>query len=166
VCSSDLDEQLREWGGRLQWDPAVMKVRLPASDDEPIMTWDRHSPGPRPGLAMHRTVTCGCRKKHMLPVLALVYAAIRVAIGVARPGTWVRPVTVPSLELPHRPREPGEDVYSVASDGRLFIDLHERRWSRRAGAGGRQAVSQAAALPVRDPVPAGRPPPRRGIPAT
>jgi hypothetical protein len=121
------DEQLREWGGRLQWDPAVMKVLLPASDDKPIMTWDRHSPEPRPGLAMHRTVTCGCRKKHMLPVLALVYAGIRVATGLARPGIWVRPVTVPSLGLPRRPREPGEDVYSVASDGRLFIDLHERR---------------------------------------
>jgi len=32
------DEQLREWGGRLEWEPAVMKVLLPASDDEPITT--------------------------------------------------------------------------------------------------------------------------------
>jgi hypothetical protein len=120
------DEQLREWGRRLQWDPAVMKVQLPASDDEQIMTWDRHSPEPRPGLTTHRTVTCGCRTHYMLPVLALVYAGIRVATGLARPGTWVRPVTFRPPDLPCQPREPGEDIYSVAPDGRFVIDLHER----------------------------------------
>lgn len=35
------DEELREWGGRLQRDPVVLKVPLSSSDDEPIMTWDR-----------------------------------------------------------------------------------------------------------------------------
>jgi hypothetical protein len=120
------DEQLRDWGGRLQWGPSVMKVLLPSSDDELITTWRSQFPEPRPGVTTHRTVTCGCRRHHMLPVLALVYAGIRVATGLARPGTWVRPVAVPSLELPYRPREPGEGIYSVTSDGRLFIDLHER----------------------------------------
>ena len=121
------DEQLREWGGRLQWDPAVIKVELPASGDEPIMTWDRHSPAPRPGVATHRTVTCGCRTHYMLPVFALVYAGIRVATGLTQPGTWVRPLTYRPLDLPRRPREPGEGPYSIAPDGRLVIDLHERR---------------------------------------
>jgi len=120
------EEQLREWGGRLQWDAAVMKVLLPASDHEQIATWDRSSPEPRPGVSMHRTVTCGCRTHYLLPVLALVYAGIRAATGQARPGIWVRPVRRPLPGLPRRPREPGEDVYSVASDGRLLIDLHER----------------------------------------
>jgi len=62
----------------------------------------------------------------MLPVLALVYAGIRVATGLARPGTWVRPVTFRPPDLPRQPREPGEDIYSVAPDGRFVIDLHER----------------------------------------
>jgi hypothetical protein len=121
------DEELREWGGRLQWDPVVLKVPLPSSDDEPIMTWDRHSPEPRPGVSTHRTVTCACRTHYMLPVLALVYAGIRVATGQARPGTWVRPLAYRPPDLPRRPRESGEDIYSFDSGGRLVIDLHERR---------------------------------------
>jgi hypothetical protein len=121
------DEQICEWGGRLQWDPAVMKVQLPASDDELIMTWDRHSPEPRPGVTTHRTVTCGCRRHYTLPVLALVYAGIRVATGRVRPGTSVRPMKAQLPGLPRRPREPGEDIYSFGSNGKLIIDLHERR---------------------------------------
>ena len=121
------DEQLRDWGGRLQWNPAVKKIQLPAYDDEPIAIWVRHSPEPQPGVETHRTVTCACRTHYMLPVLALVYAGIRVATGLARPGTWVRPVTYRPADLPSRPRKPGEDIYSVAPDGRLVIDLHERR---------------------------------------
>lgn len=124
------DDELREWGGRLQWDPVVLKVLLPSSDDEPIMTWDRHSPGPRPGVSTHRTVTCACRTHYLLPVLALVYAGIRVATGQARPGTWVRPLACRLAGLTRRPREPGENIYSFYSfdsGGRLVIDLHERR---------------------------------------
>ena len=121
------DDELREWGGRLQWDPVVLKVPLPSSDDEPIMTWDRHSPEPRRGVSTHRTVTCACRTHYMLPVLALIYAGIRVATGQARPGTWVRPLACPPPGLPRRPREPGEDIYSFDDGGRLVIDLHERR---------------------------------------
>jgi len=49
-----------------------------------------------------------------------------VATGLARPGTWVRPVTFRPPDLPRQPREPGEDIYSVAPDGRFVIDLHER----------------------------------------
>jgi hypothetical protein len=120
------DEQLRE-SRRLQWAPAVKKVSLPASDDEAIRTWDRHSAEPQPGVATHRTVTCACRTHYMLPVLALVYAGIRVARGLARPGTWVRPVPcrLADLDLPRQAREPGEDIYAVV-DGKLVIDLHER----------------------------------------
>jgi len=121
------DEQLRDWGGRLQWEPTVMKILLPTSEDEPIMTWDRFSPEPRPGVTTHRTVTCGCRKHYMLPVLAVVYAGLRVATGLAQPGTWVRPLTYRPPDLPRRPREPGEDIYSFDSSGRFVIDLHERR---------------------------------------
>jgi hypothetical protein len=63
----------------------------------------------------------------MLAVLALVVASVRVATGLARPGTWVRPMSAPSLAvLPNWRREPGEDVYSFA-DERMVIDLHERR---------------------------------------
>jgi hypothetical protein len=126
-ASEYADEQLLEWGGRLEWQPAVMNVLLPASDDEQIMVRDCSSPDPRAGVSMHRTVTCGCRRHYLLPVLALVIAGIRVATGRARPGTWVRPVKRRPLGLPRRPREPGEDVYSLAADGRLLIDLHERR---------------------------------------
>ena len=67
------EEQLREWGGRLQRDPAVLKVPWPASDDRPIMTWNRHSPEPVAGAAMHRVVTCSCRKHYLLPALVLIY---------------------------------------------------------------------------------------------
>jgi hypothetical protein len=126
-ASEYADEQLREWGGRLAWEPAVMKVLLPASDDEPIMTWDRFSPEPHPGVSMHRTVTCGCRRHYLLPVLALVYGGIRVATGQARPGTWVRPLACPPPGLPRRLQEPGEDIYSFDDGGRLVIDLQERR---------------------------------------
>lgn len=64
----------------------------------------------------------------MLAVLALVVASVRVATGLARPGTWVRPMSTPPLaDFPTSRREPGDDVYSVAPDGRMVIDLHERR---------------------------------------
>jgi hypothetical protein len=118
------DEEVREWGGRLEWEPSVMKVLLPSSANEPITTWRCQDPEPLPGVAWTRGVTCGCRKQYMLPVLALVFAAIRVATGLAGPGTWVRPMRVPLLELPY---QPGESVYSINSDGKLVIDLHERR---------------------------------------
>lgn len=121
------DDELREWGGRLQWDPVVLKVPLPSSDDGPVMPWDRHSPEPCRGVSAHRAVTCACRTHYMLPVLALVYAGIRVATGRARRGTWVRPLAFPPPGLPHRPREAGEDIYSFDAGGRLVIDLHERR---------------------------------------
>jgi len=126
VAAEYADEELREWGGRLQWDPVVLKIPLPSSDDEPIMTWDRHSPEPSPGVSTHRTVTCACRTHYMLPVLALVYAGIRVATGQAQPGTWVRPLAYRPPDLPRRPRDPGEDIYSFDSIGRVVIDLHER----------------------------------------
>ena len=121
------DEELAAWGGRLEWDPAVMKVLLPGSLDESILTWDRHSPEPHPGVSTHRTVTCGCRRHYMLPVLALVAAGIRVELGLAQPGTWVRPVTYRHPDLLLKPREPGEDIYSVSEDGRILMDLRERR---------------------------------------
>lgn len=120
------DEELREWGGRMAWAPTVVKVELPSSGDEQIKSWDGQSPELRPGAQTHRTVTCGCRTHYMLPVLALVYAGIRVATGRARPGIWVRPLTFRPLDLLRQPREPGEDIYSFA-DGKLVIDLHERR---------------------------------------
>jgi hypothetical protein len=126
-ASEYADEQLREWGGHLQWDPEVLRVQMPASDDEEVMIWDRHSDGPHSSVATHRAVTCGCRRHYMLAVLALVVASVRAATGLARPGTWVRPMSAPSLaDFPNWRREPGEDVYSFA-DGRMAIDLHERR---------------------------------------
>jgi hypothetical protein len=70
-ASGYADEQLREWGGHLQWDPEVLRVQMPASDDEEVMIWDRHSGGPHSSVTTHRTVTCGCRRHYMLAVLAL-----------------------------------------------------------------------------------------------
>lgn len=115
------DEEIREWG-RLGWDATVMKI-LPGAGDEPIRVQDRQSPESRAGVALTRLVTCGCRRHHMLPVLALVFAGIRAATGLARPGTHVPPMTVPE---PCRPRAPRESIYSVSNDGRIVIDLHER----------------------------------------
>ena len=103
-----------------------MKVLLPDSPDGPILTWHRHSPEPHHGISTHRTVTCGCRTNYLLPVLALVAAGIRVEIGLALPGTWVRPVAYRPPDPLLNPIEPGDDVYSVSADGRLNIDLHER----------------------------------------
>ncbi|HET9896684.1 MAG TPA: hypothetical protein VFQ44_17275 [Streptosporangiaceae bacterium] len=93
------------------------------------MTWDQHSPEPRPGLALYRRVTCGCRTHDMLLVLALVAGGIRVAVGLTRPGTWVRPLTDRPPYLRDRPREPGEHVYSFSPDGMMLFDLHYQRFS-------------------------------------
>jgi hypothetical protein len=122
------NEQVSEWGGRKQWDPVVLKVVLPDSLDESFLTWDRHSPEPRRGAETHRTVTCGrCRTHYLLPVLALIAAGIRVWIGLARPGTWVRPLTYRPYDLLLPPRDPGEDIYSVSAGGHLVMDLRERQ---------------------------------------
>jgi hypothetical protein len=121
------DEQLREWGGHLQWDPEVIKVQLPASSDDEITIWDRHFPGPRSSVTTHRIVTCGCRKHYLVPVLALVYASVRVASGLARPGTWVRPMRAPTMADFPGWRGPDDDVYFFAPDGKLVIDLRERQ---------------------------------------
>lgn len=114
-------EELGEWGGRVGWDSAVMKIVVRGLDD-PIELADRQSPGGRPGLALVRCVTCGCRTQYLLPVLALVYAGIRACIGIAKPGTHVRPM--PPL-YPGEPRPPAESMYSFR-DGKMVVDVHER----------------------------------------
>jgi hypothetical protein len=116
------DEELRAWGGRLIWDSAVEKIVVNGPDDE-ICTMDRFSPQPCPGLDLTQTVTCGCRRLHMLPVLALFHTGLRAAMGIAKPGTHVRPM--PPRFPPFRPRPPGESVYSF-QDGKIVIDIHER----------------------------------------
>jgi hypothetical protein len=123
-----VNEQVGEWGGRMQWDPIVLKVVIPDSLDESFSTWGRHTPEPNRGAQLHRTVTCGrCRTHYLLPVLALISAGIRVAIGLARPGSWVRPVTYRPYDPLLPPREPGEDIYSISADGHLAMDLRERQ---------------------------------------
>jgi hypothetical protein len=116
------DEELRAWGGRLAWLPAVEKIVVNAPGDE-ICTMDRFSSEPRPGLPLVQQVTCGCRRQHLLPVLALVSAGLRASIGITKLGTHVR--SMPPRFPPFRPRPPGESLYSV-QDGKIVIDLHER----------------------------------------
>jgi hypothetical protein len=120
-ASQYADEELREWGGRLGWDPTVMKIVVRGLDD-PIELANRQFPEGSPGLALVRSVTCGCRTRYMLPVYALVYAGIRACIGIAKPGTHVRPM--PPRE-PSEPRPPGESMYLFRA-GKMLVDVHER----------------------------------------
>lgn len=120
-ASEYADAELRQWEGRVGWDPVVMKIVVRGLDD-PIELADRQSPGGRPGLALARTVSCGCRTQYLLPVYGLVYAGIRASIGIAKPGTHVRPMR---LRVPGERRPPGESVYSFR-DGMMVVDVHER----------------------------------------
>ena len=120
-ASQYADEELREWEGRVGWDPEAKKIVVRGLDD-PIELADRQSPGGRTGLALVRSVSCGCRTHYLLAVYALVYAGIRACIGIAKPGTHVRPMPMPEFS---EPRPPSESVYSFR-DGRMVIDVHER----------------------------------------
>jgi hypothetical protein len=120
-ASQYADEEIREWGGRVGWDPTVMKIVVRGLDD-PIELANRQFPEGSPGVALVRSVTCGCRTLYMLPVYALVYAGIRACIGISKPGTHVRPM--PARD-PSEPRPPAESVYSFR-DGKMLVDVHER----------------------------------------
>lgn len=116
------NEQVREWDGRLELAPSVMKI-LPVSDDEPIRVQDHESPESRAGVALTRVVTCRCRTHYLLPVLALAFAGIRVSAGLARPSTKVRPMT---MRVPGVAREAGESLYAVDAAERVVVDIRER----------------------------------------
>jgi hypothetical protein len=121
-ASEYADEELRQWDGHVGWDPTLRKILIRGLDD-PIEVADQQSPQGRPGLALVHAVTCGCRTHYLLAVYALVYAGLRVCIGMAHPGTYVRPMPWPEFG-DSRPQ--GESVYSF-KDGKMVIDVHERR---------------------------------------
>lgn len=115
------DEQLREWGGRLETDVTVMKVLL-GRVDEPIRIFDRDSPDSRQGLPIVRVVTCGCRRHYLLPVFDLISMGVRADVGLVNPGAYIGPRPTRRFDKPtsvdRSPSDSAQAIGSFAADRR------------------------------------------------
>jgi hypothetical protein len=114
------DEELPRWG-RVGSDPTVMRI-IVGGLNEPVLTANRHSPDPRPGLPLFRAVTCGCRRRYLLQMLALVYADVGADGGVLSLGTHV-----PLLRPPRFGERDaiGDSAYSFQG-GKVVVNLRDR----------------------------------------